>query len=313
MRRVRKLALGLSLAVGSAAAGDLAYVTCQNGDALFVHDLSSGATVREWSVPGKPAGIALTKGSAYTVSPDSKTLRRFATNTGDVLAMTELDGGPIGVALDATRQRLFVSDWYNARIWILAADTLALQGELTVGAAPAGLAVSDDGNFIAAAERDEDQVAVFDAETLELLHTVPVGIRPFGLRFAPDGRLFVGNVGSNDLSVIDPGDSKVIATVPVGERPYGIAFANERAFVTNQYENTLSVVDLKTLVVIDTIDTGDYPEGIDTSSDGRQIIVANWFDNSLTIVDAESHSVLKTLETCDGPRAFGEFVLGGEP
>ncbi|WP_227271962.1 YVTN family beta-propeller repeat protein [Roseobacter weihaiensis] len=298
------------LAALPVAAEEVAYITCQNGDALSVIDLAAGTEIDRWPVPGKPAGVAVSHGGVFTVSADSKTLRKHDPHSGAIIKSTTLDGGPIGVAHDAARGQLFVSDWYNARIWVLDDSRLATRDELTVGAAPAGLAISEDGRFVASADRDADQVSIFDADTLDLRHRVDVGTRPFGLRFAPDGRLFVGNVGSNDLTVIDAAGGGVQATVPVGERPYGVAFAKGRAFVTNQYEDSVSVIDLKTLEPVATLTTGEYPEGIDTSSDGTRIVVANWFDNSITIFDAEALSVLNEIDTCDGPRAFGVFLMG---
>jgi len=112
----------------------------------------------------------------------------------------------------------------------------------------------------------------------------------------------IGNVGSNDITILDPASGETIATIPVGERPYGVAFAHGRGFVTNQYDNTISVIDM---------DVGEYPEGIDTTPDGNRIVLANWFDNSITVIDPKTLSVLFEVDTCDGPRAFGTFLLGG--
>ncbi|MFK7880385.1 YncE family protein [Roseobacter sp.] len=200
-------------------AGDLAYVTCQNGDALTVVDLEKGVTIQQWDLPGKPAGVAIGNKAIFTVAADAKKVRKHNLQNGHVSHEIRLDGSPIGVAVDPNRSRLFVSDWYNARIWVLAASDLTLIGELETGAAPAGLAISDDGKFLSSADRDADQVSVYDAETLALLHRIGVGTRPFGLGFAPDGKLFVGNVGSDNLSVVDPETGATIATIPVGARP----------------------------------------------------------------------------------------------
>jgi len=292
------------------AVADVAYVTCQSDDKLSVIDLNAPDARVDWRVLGKPAGVAVgVSGDVYTVSADSKTVRRWSAATATIAADVVLDGGPIGVALEAARNRLFVSDWYNARIWVLDAGSLALLGELPTGTAPAGLAISPDGAWLASADKNANSVSVFDLKTLELRHRVDVGERPFGLRFAQDGRLFVGNVGSNDVSVIDPVAGAVLATVPVGERPYGVTFAKGRAFVTNQYANTVSVIDLDSLDAIETIEVGEYPEGIDTTTDGNAVVLANWFDNTLSIIDTSSLSVVETVSTCDGPRAFGTFLL----
>ncbi|GAA4219471.1 YVTN family beta-propeller protein [Sagittula marina] len=306
MRRA-DLALILTLAATSVAAGDLAYVTCQNGNALSVLDLDTGETRATWDVPGKPAGVAVASdGSVFTVSPDDATVRRYGPD-GVVQADIVLDGGPIGIVLDAPRARLFVTDWYNARIWVLTTDLVPVT-ELTTGTAPAGLALSPDGRWLASADKDADQVSVFDADSLKLHRTVKVGSRPFGLRFGPEGRLFVGNVGSNDVTVLDPDSGMTLATVPVGTRPYGVAFAKGRAFVTNQYEDSVSVIALDTLQHLRKIAVGEYPEGIDTTSDGARLVVANWFENSVSVIDAQTLEVVDQIDTADGPRAFGVFI-----
>lgn len=312
VRQASRLVLSLMALSAGPALAETAFVTCQNGNELSRIDLSEMRETARWPLPGMPAGVAIgVDGTLFTVASDSKMVRRLSAETGETVAQVELDGGPIGIALDRARGRLFVSDWYNARLWVLDSQNLDLLTELPTGAAPAGLAISADGRFLASADKDADQVSVFDADTLRAIHHVPVGTRPFGLRFAPDGRLFVGNVGSNDVSIIDVETGAVTATVPVGERPYGVAFAQNRAFVTNQYANTLSVISLDTLQHETLLDVGEYPEGIDATANEDLVVIANWFDNTVSIVDPKALSVIKTIETCDGPRAFGRFLQGG--
>lgn len=307
----RGLKLVACLATAGAAQADTAYVTCQSSEEVAVIDLGRGETLSVWPMPGKPAGVsAAVPGEVFTVAPEAKTVRRLDAG-GTVLASAEFDGGPTGIAVDAERRRLFVSDWFNARLWVLDATTLEMLGELATGSSPAGIALSDDGRFLASADKDSDQVSLFDAETMKPLAAIKVGTRPYGLAFSPDGRLFVGNVGTNDVSVIDPKAQEVLATVPVGDRPYGVAFAQGRAFVTNQYANTVSVIALDTLEPVGTIDAGDYPEGIDATQDGRAVVLANWFDNTLMVIDANSLDVIDTIDTCDGPRGFGRFLSPG--
>ena len=122
LRLAGGLAAALALTAGVPAAADLAFVTCQNGDALSVVDTAARAEIARWDVPGKPAGVAAGPGAVYTVSPDDKTVRRWSLS-GALGAARALDGGPIGIALDAGRGRVFVSDWYNARDRVLASDT----------------------------------------------------------------------------------------------------------------------------------------------------------------------------------------------
>ncbi len=186
-RRGPEAVLILTLTAAAPAAAELAYVTCQNGEELSVLDLDTGQEAARWPVPGKPAGVAVTTaGNIYTVSPDSKTVRRMSTATGTVLASAVLDGGPIGAAYDPARNRLFVSDWYNARVWVLDGDMAVLGNPVEDGHRPcAGLAVSGDGRLLVSADRDANQVSIFDLATLDLRYRITVGLRPFGIAFGP--------------------------------------------------------------------------------------------------------------------------------
>lgn len=300
----------LGITMPGSAFADYAYVTNQSSSDLSVIDLDRLVEVGRIPVPGQPAGIAVAPelGAVFTVSADSKMLRRFGMPAGIPEAERRLDGGPIGVAVDERRGRVFVSDWYNARVFVLSAGRLATLNVLSTGSAPAGLAISLDGQWLATADRDANQVSIFDAETLTLRHRVTVGLRPFGVTFSPDGRLFSADVGSNTVTAVDPVSGRVLGHVTTRERPYAVAFASGRGFVTNQYDDSVSVFDAQSLAAIAVIDTGEYPEGIDTSADGRRIIVANWFSNSLTVIDAESLEIIGEITTGDGPRAFGHFV-----
>lgn len=300
------------LVAAQVAAGDLAYVTNQNSSDLSILDLDARTEIARIPIPGKPAGITLDDKVIYTVSPDSKTVRKLS-RTGEIQAETVLDGGPIGVALDKMRGRLFVTDWYNARLWVLDAATLETQQSLTTGSAPAGVALSPDGAWLVSADRDADQITIFDAETLAAHASVTVGLRPFAVTFGPDGRIFTADVGSDSLTVVDPATAKILATIPTGARPYGVAFAGGKGFVSNQYADTVTVFDLATLTPSDLIDVGEYPEGIGATTDGSVIVVANWFSNSVSLIDSTSHEIIGEIATGDGPRAFGTFIAAASP
>ncbi|PDT79740.1 beta-propeller fold lactonase family protein [Sinorhizobium sp. BJ1] len=308
LRLLAAVLVGLATPDGTVA--DYAYVTNQSSSDLSVVDLDRMVEVGRISVAGQPAGIAVAPklAAVFTVSPDSKMLRRYGIPGGAPVAERRLDGGPIGVAVDERRGRVFVSDWYNARVFVIAADGLATLKVLSTGSAPAGLALSPDGKWLATADRDANQVSIFDAETLTLQHRVTVGSRPFGVTFSPDGRLFSADVGSNTVTAVDPVSGRVLGRAATRERPYAVAFASGRGFVTNQYDDSVSVFDAQSLAAVALINTGEYPEGIDTSTDGRQIVVANWFSNSLTVIDSNSLKVIGEIATGDGPRAFGRFL-----
>ena len=64
------------------------------------------------------------------------------------------------------------------------------------------------------------QVTESDAPAGFVIATIPVGSSPAGIAFNPDnGFLYVANLDSNTVSVIDPATNTVVVTIPVGSGP----------------------------------------------------------------------------------------------
>jgi YVTN family beta-propeller protein len=78
----------------------------------------------------------------------------------------------------------------------------------------------------------------------------------------PDGsKVYVTNVNSNTVSVIDTATNTVIATIPVGTTPQGVAVTPDgsKVYVANSDSNTVSVIDTATNTVSATTPVGSYP------------------------------------------------------
>lgn len=300
----RGLIAALLLSPVAAAAGDIAFVTSQNADAVSVVDLTTGAVRATVPVAGAPAPVAYdaAAGRAYVVSAKTGALTVLDTQ-GAVRGTADLGDGAFGIA--ASGGRLFVTDWYGARLRALSVGGTEIWSAAT-GAAPAGVALSGDGRIVAVCDRDDDRVSAFDAGTGQALWTAPTGSHPYAITFH-DGRFWTTDVQSNSVTVIGA-DGAALGRFTVGDHPYGIAFAAGRGFVTDQYASTVTVFDPETLAVTGTIPVDDYPEGIAALSDGRHVALTNWDSNTLLVIDGETLAVTRSVEVPDGPRSFGLFV-----
>lgn len=290
-----------------ALAGDLAFVTSQNADMVTVLDTATGQVLAQTPIAGKPAPVAYdpAMGRAYVIAADTGRLY-VLDERGGVKASRNLGEGAFGLAA-APGGGLYVTDWFGARLIHLDRN-LQRTWEVPTGAAPAGVAVSGDGRWVATADRDDDQVSIFDAATGKLLHRVKTaGAHPFGITFH-EGRFWTADVQGDRVSVIDPVAGRLAGSIPTGSHPYAVGFAGGRGFVTNQYAGTLTVFDPVTLDVLDEIPIGDYPEGISPLPDGKALAVANWDSDTLAIIDAGSLEITSEIAMPSGPRAFGRFT-----
>lgn len=297
----------LILLLSPAFAGDIAFVTSQNGNAVSVVDLDTRRIVAQTPLPDAPAPVAYDPqvGRAYVIAAGTGRLSVLDPDAR-ILAAADLGEGAFGLAV-APGGGVFVTDWYGGRLLRLDAG-LRQVWQAETGATPAGVAVSQDGAIVATADRDADSVSLFDAETGQLLHRVATaGEHPFAVTFH-GGRLWTADVIGNRVSIIDPATGRLTGQVPTGSHPYGLAFAGGKGFVTNQYAGTVTVFNPDTLAVLTEVEVGDYPEGIAALSDGSGVVIANWDSDTIVILDAASLTVTASIDMPAGPRAFGRFT-----
>ncbi|MGR3200252.1 MAG: YncE family protein [Paracoccus sp. (in: a-proteobacteria)] len=299
--------LALVVLASPALAGDLAFVTSQNGDALSVVDLGQGRIVASARIEGAPAPVAYDPAlrRAYVVAADTGRLH-VVDEEARVVAQADLGEGAFGLAV-APGGGVFVTDWYGGMLTRLNSDLQPIWQSRT-GAAPAGVAVSGDGTLVATADRDENAVSIYDADDGRRLHRVPTaGSHPFGITFH-EGIIYTADVQGNSVSVIDASTGELIGEIPTGSHPYAVAFAGGRGFVTNQYDSSVTVFDPTTRKAVTEVEVGDYPEGIAALPDGSGVAVANWDSDSLVILDASDLTVRDSIDMPSGPRAFGSFT-----
>ncbi|GHB84088.1 hypothetical protein GCM10010347_63780 [Streptomyces cirratus] len=87
----------------------------------------------------------------------------------------------------------------------------------------------------------------------------------------PGAFVYVTNLHSDTLSVIDIRTDAVVDSVRVGDRPDSVAVTPDgsHVYVTNSLTDTVSVIEARTRMVVDTIAVGEEPSRVRISLDGR--------------------------------------------
>ncbi|MDB6178182.1 YncE family protein [Paracoccus sp. Z330] len=290
-----------------AQAGDLAFITSQNGNQVSIIDLQTRTIIAKTILADAPAPVAYDPASAraYVIAADSGRLS-VIDETGTLIDHRDLGSGAFGIAAipDAG---LLVTDWYGDRVMRLDMNLAEIWVART-GRIPSGVAISEDGALVATADRDDNAISLFAAETGRFIRKISTfGEHPFAVTFH-DGKLFSADVLGDAVSVMDPGSGALLGHVDTGKRPYGIAFSSGLGFVTNQYSGTVTVFDPETLTAVASIDVGDYPEGIAPMPDGSGVVLANWDSDTVMVIDGDDLAVAAEIEVPAGPRAFGRFT-----
>jgi YVTN family beta-propeller protein len=161
-----------------------------------------------------------------------------------------------------------------------------------------------------ATSRGPDTVTAFDGATGKVLATIRVGKAPMGLAIpAGTNKLYVGNEGSNSVSVISVKRREVIATVDVGARPHHM-FASadgSRVYVAEFGTNKIGVIDTMTDTLIAEWTAGPSSERTHApapTADGKTLYAVNSVGNKLVALDAKTGAIQWSMPTGENPSEF---------
>ncbi|HEY1679834.1 MAG TPA: hypothetical protein VGG04_19110 [Candidatus Sulfotelmatobacter sp.] len=135
---------------------------------------------------------------------------------------------------------------------------------------------------------------------------IPVGTVPERVAVNQiTNRIYVANLNSNNVSVIDGNSDTVIATVSVGNGPsdIGINTVTNMIYVSNSGANTVSVVDGGSNTVVATISGLSFPIRVSVNAVTNQVFVVNNNKNSVSVIDGSSNSIITTIPVGSG--SFG--------
>jgi YVTN family beta-propeller protein len=158
-----------------------------------------------------------------------------------------------------------------------------------------------------ATSRGPDTITGFDGASGSVVKTISVGKAPMGLALPPGtNKLYVGNEGSNSVSVVSVPRREVIATINVGSRPHHM-FASpdgSRVYVAEFGTNKIGVIDTMTDSLVAEWATGPATERTHApapSPDGKVLYAVNSVGNRLAALDARTGAIEWSMPTGDNP------------
>ena len=295
----------------------------RNGQPLRTPGRDGDATVLHSGWRIRPAGRHLRLGDMLLGaerSPDGRILaaascgyNAHALNLIDiaserVIAEVPLNRAWNGVAWSADGARVYVAGGVenpqrDVHVVELVGDQwrptrgFRLEGADRARTAVAGLALSADGRRLFVLNNSDDHLYVLDAESGATRGRVEVGDHPIACRLLPgERRLFVANLGSGTLSVLDVGPEipRVIARVDTGAHPTDIAVSlSGLVYVACARDDSVQIIDGRTLQTLEAVKTsltpsapaGSTPAALALSPDGATLYVACADSNAVCVVD----------------------------
>ena len=251
--------------------------------ASFLWNVSAGLTLQPLTDAPKASGAALT----FNVQSANGIHPRYKWNFGDgtpetawltTTSITHTYAGPgrYLVTLTATDDTgiLVTSTFYQAVYAAPTARKPAASSSIVYEHPTTG------NDRVWCVNPDNNSVSAFDVVTKTRYAEITVGTSPRCLAFAPDGRLWVTNVETATISIINTSTRAVVATVTLasGSRPFGIAFdpAGTAAWVAQEVSGKVLKLNTSTGAQIASIDAGGPVRHLSISADSASLYASRF-------------------------------------
>lgn len=202
------------------------YVANIGGTISVIDRASLTVTAEVFSGNGAIGVVMSPDGSRLYVSNFGGSFSVFDTTTDTLLDSFPLSiTSPVAIAVHPDGTRVYVADRFGSAVAVIDTTLNAEVATMSVGADSIGLAVSPSGDLLYKGDfgpggAPSNLVYVIDTNTLAVVDSIEVGLAPVAIDFHPDGgSIYVTNIESNDMSVIDAETHVVTATFGVGIWP----------------------------------------------------------------------------------------------
>ena len=158
--------------------------------------------------------------------------------THEVMATVAVGERPQGVCITADRAYIYAANSYDATVSVIHTGLKGIVSTIEVPAYPRGVRESLDGRSVyvtCGGEGGGGVLAVVDRASGSVARTVPVGDSPtYGIAEVPGERvLLVGNMRSNDISLIDTSLWRETGRLRGFKSPVGVLWRGGALFVAN--------------------------------------------------------------------------------
>lgn len=127
---------------------------------------------------------------------------------------------------------------------------------------------------------DNNSVTIFDAVTRAKLGETTVGTAPRSVAIANDGRVWVTNMESATISILNGTNYTVVSTIslPRGSRPFGLTFHpnSTAAYVVLEATGQLLRLNSSTGATLSTLAVGAHARHVSISADGTRVYVSRF-------------------------------------
>jgi len=271
----------------------------------------------------QPAYTIKTEGTLYVVNKGSKNITIFDLFEGQELIELPMEIEPHEATTLANPNRVIVTNYgtpdvEGRSITVINADSNTIEKIIALGESsrPHGIITMPQGNKVGVVTDIGNHLSVVNLETgvVEKQIATQQDFSHLLVHHPFKPLIYVSNINSGSVSVIDIELDKVIKIIPCSKRAEGIDITPDGSelWVTNIKENFISVINTETYKTTARIDTGKEPLRLKFSNDGKKCLFSNSGDGTVSVYNTKTKKQISSI-SIPGKKNIIEKVLYRNP
>ena len=275
--------------IAGAHAEQLGFILNSGDASISIVDMRTHTELRRQPVLREPHHLALSPdGTAVLVGDTGANEMLFLDPaTGKIIRRVPVSD-PYQLQFSPDGRVLTVTGLARNQVDVYDAATMRLLHRVPLRAMPSHIAYSPDSSVAYVTLQQTNRLAAIVVATGAVLWNVKVGTTPAGVLWH-DGKLLVGDMGADDVAVVDPTDGHVARRIHTGRGAHNLFLSPDRRviYVSNRVDSTITVLDAGTLGVQRQYQVPGGPDDLEFAPDGT-IWVTQRFAHGLLFLDPVS-------------------------
>jgi YVTN family beta-propeller protein len=254
----------------------------------------------------QPAYTIKTTGILYVVNKASKSIVIFDLLKGKEIKKLSIEIEPHEATILTNPSRVVVTNYGTAEavgksITVINADSNTIEKTIGLGESlrPHGIITMHQPSKVGIVTDVSNDLTIVNIATGAIEKQIPTQQDCSHLLvhhpFKP--LIYVANINSGSVSVIDIELDKVIKIIPCSKRAEGIDITPDGSeiWVTNIKDNFISVINTETYKTTNRIDTGKEPLRLKFSIDGKYCLVSNSTEGTISVYDRKTKKQITAI------------------
>jgi len=248
---------------------------------------------------GKCRGRMLFFNNRIYINGTSSNIIVIDTTIAELAGAINTGGTLLDIVITGDGKAIYGSDTRKGEVVKIDPLAKSVLTSVSVGKAPAGLALSDNDYYLYVANFKSDNISVIDLKTNTVTSTIEkVGTNPKKLLNIPGKKILCSaNWGSGDVTFINTANNSIGKKVKVGNQPNDMVLSpdNKKLFVSNRESKSISIINTDTITSSTEINLTDSPYYLGLSPDKKYLLVSMEKNNDILMLDLNTHEIKETI------------------